>query len=72
MTIGLGGGGSVFSRSSNEATEALDFASVQRSNPEMQRRTQELINRCVCLGEKNPILSIHDVGLGVIQMHFQN
>ena len=63
MTVGLGGG-SASSRSSNETTEALDIASVQRSNPEMQRRTQELINRCVSLGKKNPILSIHDVGAG--------
>lgn len=69
MTIGLGGG-SASSRSGNEATEALDFASVQRSDPEMQRRAQELINGCVALGEKNPILSIHDVGAGGLSNAF--
>ena len=69
MTVGLGGG-SASSRSSNEAIEALDFASVQRSNPEMQRRTQELINGCVSLREKNPILSIHDVGAGGLSNAF--
>ena len=69
MAIGLGGG-SVSSRSSNEANEALDFASVQRSDPEMQRRAQELINGCVSLGERNPILSIHDVGAGGLSNAF--
>ena len=44
--------------------EELDFASVQRSNPEMQRRCQEVIDRCCDLGEASPILSIHDVGAG--------
>lgn len=63
MVIGLGGG-SASSRISGESTEALDFASVQRSNPEMQRRTQEVINVCTSLGKNNPILSIHDVGAG--------
>jgi phosphoribosylformylglycinamidine synthase len=42
----------------------LDFASVQRGNPEMQRRAQEVIDRCWALGEANPILLIHDVGAG--------
>ncbi|MES8967037.1 AIR synthase-related protein, partial [Cutibacterium acnes] len=41
-----------------------DFASVQRDNPEMQRRCQEVIDACVALGERNPILAIHDVGAG--------
>ena len=44
--------------------EDLDFASVQRANPEMQRRAQEVINSCVNLGDKNPIVSIHDIGAG--------
>ena len=44
--------------------EDLDFASVQRDNPEMQRRCQELISRCTQLGAGNPIVSIHDVGAG--------
>src|SRR5690606_3854446 len=42
--------------------EDLDFASVQRGNPEMQRRCQEVIDRCAALGADNPILSVHDVG----------
>ena len=46
------------------------MASVQRSNPEMQCRTQELINGCVSLEEKNPILSIHDVGAGGVSNAF--
>ena len=52
------------SRASGENAEQLDFASVQRANPEMQRRCQEVINACWHLGEDNPILSIHDVGAG--------
>ena len=63
MAIGLGGG-SASSRSSDAANQQLDFASVQRANPEMQRRCQEVINACRELGELNPILSIHDVGAG--------
>ena len=63
MSIGLGGG-SASSRSTSESSEQMDFASVQRANPEMQRRAQEVINTCVSFGEKNPILSIHDVGAG--------
>ncbi len=63
MAIGLGGG-SASSRSSDENSENLDFTSVQRSNPEMQRRAQEVINTCIALGDNNPILSIHDVGAG--------
>src|SRR5690606_12550742 len=57
-------GGAASSVATGESEEALDFASVQRDNPEMQRRCQEVIDRCVALGEANPILSIHDVGAG--------
>ncbi len=63
MLIGLGGG-AASSMSSGESSEDLDFASVQRGNPEMQRRAQEVIDRCWALGEDNPILLIHDVGAG--------
>jgi phosphoribosylformylglycinamidine synthase len=63
MLIGLGGG-AASSMSSGTSTEDLDFASVQRGNPEMQRRCQEVIDRCAALGEENPILSLHDVGAG--------
>ncbi len=63
MSIGLGGG-SASSRQHCEGQESLDFASVQRANPEMQRRAQEVINACCALGQDNPILSIHDVGAG--------
>lgn len=64
MLIGLGGG-AASSVSSGEGSAALDFASVQRGNPEIQRRAQEVINSCVSLGvESNPIQSIHDVGAG--------
>lgn len=63
MKIGLGGGAASSMAAGTSAAE-LDFASVQRQNPEMQRRCQEVIDRCVALGEKNPIVSIHDVGAG--------
>ncbi|MEJ2514634.1 MAG: phosphoribosylformylglycinamidine synthase [Gammaproteobacteria bacterium] len=63
MLIGLGGG-AASSMSSGESTEDLDFASVQRGNPEMQRRAQEVIDACWSLGADNPILLIHDVGAG--------
>ena len=63
MLIGLGGG-AASSVASGASAEALDYASVQRENPEMQRRCQEVINRCAALGEQNPILAIHDVGAG--------
>lgn len=63
LLIGLGGG-AASSMSSGASTEDLDFASVQRGNPEMQRRCQEVIDRCWQLGDANPILSIHDVGAG--------
>jgi phosphoribosylformylglycinamidine synthase len=46
------------------SSEALDFASVQRGNPEMQRRCQEVIDACMALGGDNPLVSIHDVGAG--------
>ena len=65
MLIGLGGG-AASSQASGESAEDLDFASVQRENPEMQRRCQEVINRCNAMGEDSPILSIHDVGAGGI------
>ena len=63
MLIGLGGG-AASSMASGESDRELDFASVQRDNPEMQRRCQEVIDQCWALGEANPILSIHDVGAG--------
>ncbi|WP_018954564.1 phosphoribosylformylglycinamidine synthase [Thioalkalivibrio sulfidiphilus] len=63
MLIGLGGG-AASSVASGESAEDLDFASVQRGNPEMERRCQEVIDRCTAMGEANPILSIHDVGAG--------
>ncbi|MFT4179014.1 MAG: phosphoribosylformylglycinamidine synthase [Thermomonas sp.] len=63
MLIGLGGG-AASSVASGDVAEDLDFASVQRDNPEMERRAQEVIDRCVALGADNPILSIHDVGAG--------
>jgi phosphoribosylformylglycinamidine synthase len=63
MLIGLGGG-AASSMASGSSSESLDFASVQRGNPEMQRRVQEVIDRCFAQGEANPILSIHDVGAG--------
>ncbi|WP_372015946.1 phosphoribosylformylglycinamidine synthase [Pseudoxanthomonas sp. 10H] len=63
MLIGLGGG-AASSVASGESAEDLDFASVQRDNPEMERRVQEVIDRCVALGERNPIHFFHDVGAG--------
>src|SRR5690606_19611702 len=63
MLIGLGGG-AASSVASGESAEDLDFASVQRDNPEMERRCQEVIDACVALRDDNPILSIHDVGAG--------
>lgn len=63
LAIGLGGG-AASSRQTADQQEALDFASVQRSNPEMQRRAQEVITTCTNMGAENPILSIHDVGAG--------
>ncbi|MEZ5465521.1 MAG: phosphoribosylformylglycinamidine synthase [Lysobacteraceae bacterium] len=63
MLIGLGGG-AASSLASGQSSEDLDFASVQRENPEMQRRCQEVIDRCYAQGEANPVRSIHDVGAG--------
>ncbi len=63
MNIGLGGG-AASSMTSGESSEALDFASVQRDNPEMERRCQEVIDRCWAMGENSPIQFIHDVGAG--------
>jgi phosphoribosylformylglycinamidine synthase len=63
MLIGLGGG-AASSVASGDSAEDLDFASVQRDNPEMERRCQEVIDRCVALGERNPTLWFHDVGAG--------
>ncbi len=63
MLIGLGGG-AASSMDTGSNAENLDFDSVQRGNPEMQRRAQEVIDRCWQLGAENPILSIHDVGAG--------
>ncbi len=63
MLIGLGGG-AASSVSSGASHADLDYASVQRGNPEMERRAQEVIDRCWQLNDKNPIISIHDVGAG--------
>jgi phosphoribosylformylglycinamidine synthase len=63
MLIGVGGG-AASSMDTGHNTADLDFDSVQRGNPEMQRRAQEVIDRCWALGDANPILSIHDVGAG--------
>ena len=63
MLIGLGGG-AASSLASGTSSEDLDFASVQRGNPEIQRRAQEVIDRCWQKGAANPILLIHDVGAG--------
>ena len=69
MLIGLGGGAaSSMATGSNSAD--LDFDSVQRGNPEMERRAQEVIDRCWQLGEANPIISIHDVGAGGLSNAF--
>ncbi len=63
MLIGLGGG-AASSMGSGQSEAELDFASVQRGNPEIQRRAQEVIDRCWALGDRNPIQLIHDVGAG--------
>jgi phosphoribosylformylglycinamidine synthase len=63
MLIGLGGG-AASSMASGQSAEDLDFASVQRQNPEIERRCQEVIDRCWQLGQDNPIAFIHDVGAG--------
>jgi phosphoribosylformylglycinamidine synthase len=69
MLIGLGGGAASSMRTGSNK-ENLDFASVQRGNPELQRRAQEVIDRCWQLKDKNPILSIHDVGAGGLSNAF--
>lgn len=69
MRIGLGGG-AASSLAAGMNTEDNDFASVQRANPEMQRRAQQVIDTCWQLGDKNPILSIHDVGAGGLSNAF--
>ncbi|MGM0614304.1 MAG: phosphoribosylformylglycinamidine synthase [Pseudomonadota bacterium] len=63
MLIGLGGG-AASSMASGVSSADLDFASVQRENPEIERRAQEVIDRCWALGDRNPIRFIHDVGAG--------
>jgi phosphoribosylformylglycinamidine synthase len=65
MLIGLGGG-AASSMASGSGNEDLDFASVQRDNAEMERRCQEVIDRCWALDDENPISFIHDVGAGGI------
>ena len=69
MNIGLGGG-AASSMASGQSAESLDFASVQRENPEMERRCQEVIDKCWQLGEDNPIAFIHDVGAGGLSNAF--
>lgn len=69
MLIGLGGG-AASSMNTGSNQENLDFASVQRGNPELQRRAQEVIDACWQLGSRNPILSIHDVGAGGLSNAF--
>ncbi|MGB1127079.1 MAG: phosphoribosylformylglycinamidine synthase [Opitutales bacterium] len=63
MKIGLGGG-AASSIGAGAQSEALDFDSVQRGNPEMERRCQQVIDGCIALGAENPMLSIHDIGAG--------
>ncbi|WP_213662778.1 phosphoribosylformylglycinamidine synthase [Stutzerimonas stutzeri] len=69
MLIGLGGG-AASSMATGTSSADLDFASVQRDNPEMERRCQEVIDRCWQLGERNPIKFIHDVGAGGLSNAF--
>ena len=69
MRIGMGGG-AASSMAAGANAAALDFDSVQRGNPEIERRAQEVINHCWALGEVNPILAIHDVGAGGISNAF--
>ncbi|MDP3086446.1 MAG: phosphoribosylformylglycinamidine synthase, partial [Rubrivivax sp.] len=64
------GGGAASSMAAGANTAALDFDSVQRGNPEIQRRAQEVINLCCALGAANPVLAIHDVGAGGISNAF--
>lgn len=69
MQIGLGGG-AASSMDSGASAESLDFASVQRDNPELERRCQEVIDRCWQMGDHNPISFIHDVGAGGLSNAF--
>ena len=69
MRIGMGGG-AASSMTAGANAAALDFDSVQRGNPEMQRRAQEVIDHCWRLGDANPILAIHDVGAGGLSNAF--
>ncbi len=69
MRIGMGGG-AASSMASGVNVAELDFDSVQRGNPEIQRRAQEVVNHCWALGADNPILSIHDVGAGGLSNAF--
>ncbi len=69
LLIGLGGG-AASSMTAGDSAEHLDFASVQRQNPEMERRCQEVIDRCWARGEANPIAFIHDVGAGGLSNAF--
>jgi phosphoribosylformylglycinamidine synthase len=69
MRIGMGGG-AASSMAAGANAAALDFDSVQRGNPEIERRAQEVINHCWALGEANPVLAIHDVGAGGISNAF--
>lgn len=69
MLIGLGGGAASSMDTGSNAAD-LDFNSVQRGNPEIERRAQEVIDRCWQLGKNNPIVSIHDVGAGGLSNAF--
>ncbi len=69
MRIGMGGGAASSMAAGANAAE-LDFDSVQRGNPEIERRAQEVINHCVNLGVDNPVLAIHDVGAGGLSNAF--
>jgi len=69
MRIGMGGG-AASSMAAGSNTAALDFDSVQRGNPEIERRAQEVLNHCWALGDLNPILAVHDVGAGGISNAF--
>jgi phosphoribosylformylglycinamidine synthase len=69
MRIGMGGGAASSMATGANAAE-LDFDSVQRGNPEIQRRAQEVINHCWAMGADNPILAIHDVGAGGLSNAF--
>jgi len=69
MRIGMGGGAASSMAAGANAAE-LDFDSVQRGNPEIERRAQEVINHCWSMGDENPILAVHDVGAGGLSNAF--